>query len=78
MKWYDSDTIEKCYEVIKEIKKYDIFLGEFVKSIIKINNIANELINACENVLNMELILKLKEIPKMTLKSIVNENSLYI
>ena len=78
MKWYDSDTIEKCYEVIKEIKKYDIFLGEFVKSIIKINNIANELINACENILNIELILKLKEIPKMTLKYIVNENSLYI
>ena len=78
MKWYDSDTIEKCYEVIKEINKYDIFLGEFVKAIIKINNIVKEIINACETILDMELILKLKNIPKMTLKYIVNENSLYI
>ena len=78
MKWCDSSTINQCNDVIMELKQYDIFLGEFVKAIIKINNIANELINACENINNVELMSKLKEISKMTLKYIVNENSLFV
>jgi hypothetical protein len=65
--------------VIKRIKQnHGIFLGEFIKAILKINNIASEFEKVCETTGNMELLEKVKEIPKLTLKYVVTNMSLYV
>ena len=61
---------------IKEEKQ--IFLGEFVKAILKINNIAAEFEKVCELLQNLNLLQKIKNIPNLTLKYIVTNQSLYI
>ncbi len=66
--------------VLKNTIKTDkeIFLGEFIKSILKINNIAKELEKICDILDNISLLQKVKEIPILTLKYVVTNQSLYI
>ena len=64
---------------INQIKnEKEIFLGEFVKSILKINNIAKEFEKICELLQNLPLLQKIKEIPQLTLKYVATNQSLYI
>ena len=53
-------------------------MGEFVKAILKINNIAKEMEKICNLTNNIELMKKLNEIPKLTMKYIVSTQSLYL
>ena len=53
-----------------------IFLGEFVKALLKITNIATELEQSAQT--NLEFLCKLKEIPVMLLKYVVTNQSLYV
>jgi hypothetical protein len=55
-----------------------IFLGEFVKALLKINNISCELEKLAELTGNIAFLNKLKEIPAMTLKYVVTNQSLYV
>ena len=55
-----------------------MFLGDFIKAILKINNICNELIKIAEIIDNLKLLELLNEIPKLTLKYIVDNQSLYV
>ena len=59
-------------------KEREIFLGEFVKAVLKINNVASEMEKVAENQGNIEFLSKLKEIPNLTLKFVVTNQSLYI
>ena len=84
------DICEDCYEwcvakddiqckiVIQSLAKRDIFVGEFVKAILKINNIAVEMEKICELNNRMDLLKKLREIPDITLKFIATNQSLYV
>jgi hypothetical protein len=56
----------------------NIFLGEFIKALLKINNIAAEFENVCEITNNMKLLKKIREIPDMTMKYIATNQSLYV
>jgi hypothetical protein len=56
----------------------NIFLGEFVKALIKITNISCELEKICELGGDMELLSKLKQIPEITLKYVATNQSLYV
>ena len=77
--WCEANNDVECKAVIYDVKREkDIFLGEFVKAILKINNIAKEFEKVCEVMNNMSLLEKLKEIPKLTLKYVVTSQSLYI
>ena len=58
--------------------KKQIFLGEFVKALLKINNISSEFEKIAEMSENILLLSKLKEIPNITLKYVVTNQSLYI
>ena len=60
-----------------EIEK-EIFLGEFVKALLKITNIANEFEKIAEIIGNIDFLSKLKEIPNLLLKFVVTNQSLYI
>jgi antiviral helicase SKI2 len=77
--WYTSTDIESCKLVLQNIgKEKGIFLGEFVKALLKINNICSEMEKIAEMTGNIFLLSKLKEIPDMTLKYVVTNQSLYV
>ena len=77
--WCEANNDVECKAVIYDVKREkDIFLGEFVKAILKINNIAKEFEKVCEVMNNMSLLEKLKDIPRLTLKYVVTSQSLYV
>ena len=77
--WSNADTEEKCKEIIRRIKgEKNIFLGDFVKAIIKINNISAELEKICEIMNNMDLKERLSHIGEKTMKFVATNQSLYI
>jgi len=78
-KWCDCENVEECKFILQELgSKKKIFLGEFVKVLLKINNISSELEKISEMTGNIAFLSKLKEIPHMTLKYVVTNQSLYV
>jgi superfamily II RNA helicase len=78
-KWCDCENVEDCKFILQELSKgKQIFLGEFVKALLKINNISSELEQICELTGNISLLSKLKEIPNLTLKYVATNQSLYV
>ena len=77
-KWCFATNEIECKRIYEEAKYYGIFVGEWVKIMLKINNIAKELEKVCEITNNLELLDKLKKIPIVTLKSVVTNQSLYL
>jgi superfamily II RNA helicase len=82
---YIGEWAEKCNDEVscklflqKLEGEKDIFLGEFVKALLKITNIATELEQIAELQNNLEFLSKLKEIPVMLLKYVVTNQSLYV
>ena len=79
IKWCDCYSIEDCKFLLQNLEKEKgIFLGEFVKALLKINNISNEMEKVAELTGNIQFLSKLKEIPTMTLKYVVTNQSLYV
>jgi superfamily II RNA helicase len=77
--WCASQTELECKNVIQNIKhQKGVFLGEFIKAILKINNICAEFEKICEMTGNLTLLQKIKQIPSYTLKYVVTNQSLYI
>lgn len=78
-KWCDAESVEECKLVLQEMgTKKEIFLGEFVKALLKINNISSEFEKIAEMTGNIAFLSKLREIPNMTLKYVVTNQSLYV
>ena len=79
LNWCDCECIEDCKFLLQNLEnEKGIFLGEFVKALLKINNISGEMEKIAELTGNIQLLSKLKEIPNMTLKYIVTTQSLYV
>lgn len=77
--WCECDNVEMCKALLQKVgEEKDIFLGEFVKALLKINNISCEMEKIAEMTGNIEFLSKLKEIPSMTLKYVVTNQSLYV
>ena len=77
--WCKAITEEECKQVLESLKiDKEIFLGEFVKALLKINTIAQELETVAEQIGNIELLSKLREIPGLTLKYVATNQSLYV
>ena len=79
-KWSEECTDEvSCKLFLQKLEsEKDIFLGEFVKSLLKIVNITTELERIATAQNNMEFLSKLQEIPVMLLKYVVTNQSLYV
>jgi superfamily II RNA helicase len=78
-KWCDCENIEECKFILQELgKNKGVFLGEFVKALLKINNISSELEKIAEMTGNIAFLSKLKEISNITLKYVVTNQSLYV
>ena len=77
--WCNADNVESCKFLLQKIgREKEIFLGEFVKALLKINNISCEMEKIAEMTGNIAFLSKLKEIPGMTLKYVVTNQSLYV
>jgi superfamily II RNA helicase len=77
--WCDCENVESCKAVLQKLgSEKEIFLGEFVKALLKINNISCEMEKIAEMTGNIAFLSKLKEIPNMTLKYVVTNQSLYV
>ena len=79
LSWCDCESAQECKEVLQNLEQTKgIFLGEFVKAITKINNISSEMEKIAESIGNMSLLSKLRDIPRMTLKFVATNQSLYV
>ena len=79
MEWCEcSNEIESKLLIQKLQTEKSVFLGEFIKSILKVNNIANELEKIANYMENVELLSKLNEIKNNTLKFVATTQSLYV
>ena len=77
--WCQASSEEECRTILLHLQNnYDVFNGEFVKSILKINNITSELIKVCEKQQIVSLHHKLSKVPELTLKFIATNQSLYL
>jgi hypothetical protein len=79
VKWCDCASDIECKALLQEIAlEKDIFLGEFIKAILKINNITAEMEKVAEMIGDIEFLSVLKQVPGLTLKYIATNQSLYI
>jgi superfamily II RNA helicase len=79
MAWTDAEDVVACKLVLQKLEKEkEIFLGEFVKALLKINNISSEMEKIAESLGDIDFLSKLREIPVMTLKFVATNQSLYI
>jgi len=79
IKWCDTKDEMECKSVIQEMKKNTgVFVGEFVKALLKVNAVALEFERVCETTQNIALLEKLRMIPSLTLKYIATAQSLYL
>ena len=79
MKWYDCENAEECKILLQTmLLEKEIFLGEFVKAILKINNICSEMERIAENVGAMGFLKELRNVQLNTLKFVVTNQSLYV
>jgi hypothetical protein len=77
--WTQCEDVETCKLLLQRLaEEKGIFLGEFVKALLKINNIGAEMEKIAEMTGNIEFLSKLKEIPNLTLKFVVTNQSLYV
>jgi superfamily II RNA helicase len=78
-KWIEAENVEECkYVLYLLLEEKDLFLGEFVKAMLKIIAICNEIINACELINDFSLMEKIKIIIYKIQKYVVSNQSLYI
>ncbi len=79
MRWCDCENVEDCKLLLQTLENEKaVFLGEFVKALLKINNIASELEKIAEANGKIEFLSKLREIPVLTLKYVATNQSLYV
>jgi superfamily II RNA helicase len=73
--WCDATNDTECKQIIADS---GLYAGEFVKIVLKINNICAEISEACGIFGYISLAKKLSEVAGVTLKSIVTAQSLYL
>jgi superfamily II RNA helicase len=73
---HDNITCNQFLTVLE--KEKEIYCGDFVKAVMKINNTVDELKNCCEYMNDLRLLEKLNPIAGMILKHVVNNQSLYV
>lgn len=77
--WCKCSTESECKWIIQRVEKEkELFLGEFIKALLKITNIATELERIFEAIGNIQMLQKIKEISPLIIKYIATNQSLYL
>ena len=77
-KWTFVQNEKDAIDIFNELDYWGIFIGDFVKAILKINTIAEEVKKGATLTENLGLVEKMNEISALTLKSVITNNSLYL
>jgi superfamily II RNA helicase len=79
MEWCDCETAEECKYVLQKLEsEKTVSVGEFVKALLKINNMASEMEKVAELIGDISFLSKMREVPKLTLKFVATNQSLYV
>jgi superfamily II RNA helicase len=79
IKWCECNNDIECKNLLNQISvEKEIFLGEFIKAILKINNITSEMEKIAELLGDMNFLSILREVPNLTLKYVATNQSLYV
>ena len=79
MEWCECQNEQECKQLLQKIfEEKGILLGEFIKAVLKINNISAELEKVAETMCDIEFLDKLKRIPELTMKFVATNQSLYV
>ena len=79
VKWMDVSNVEECHKFLCELKtETGIFVGEFFKLMLNINNLVDEFCQVAQYSGNMTFLQQLQQIPSNTLKYLVTNQSLYV
>lgn len=79
MRWCECNSDVECKELLnKLLSEKEVFLGEFVKALLKINNISSEMEKIAEMMGDIHFLSVLKKIPELTLKYVATNQSLYV
>jgi len=79
MNWCECENVQDCKVVLQNLEQNkEVFLGEFVKALLKINNISSELEKIAESCGDIAFLSTLREIPGLTLKFVATNQSLYV
>jgi hypothetical protein len=79
MLWCECSDSQQCNNLLKKIEQEKgIFLGEFVKALLKINNMAVEMEKIAEMFGEIDFLSHLKEMGELTLKYVATNQSLYV
>jgi superfamily II RNA helicase len=77
--WAECDSEPECKLLLQQMsEEKDIFLGEFVKAILKVVAITVELAAVAELIGDIELLQKCKEVPSILQKFVATNQSLYV
>tara|TARA_Y100001970_G_C14250933_1_gene871824 strand:+ start:2784 stop:5252 length:2469 start_codon:yes stop_codon:yes gene_type:complete len=79
LKWCDCEDERTCKQLLTEIQNNkEVFIGEFTKAILKINNMINEFVIIGNAVNRIDFLNKIQNIPKLLLKFVATTQSLYV
>lgn len=79
IEWYNASNETSCKHITQTLsREKEIFIGDLIKAILKINNIVSEIEKIAEMNNNIPLLEKLRLIPSNTLKYVATNQSLYI
>lgn len=76
--WCNAINKEDCQYIIELLERNKIAIGEFVKAILKMSNIAKELESLSEYIGDYILLEKMKKIPDLILKHVCTATTLYL
>ena len=77
--WTECSSEPECKLLLRQMSEdKGIFLGEFVKAILKIVAIVSELASVAELINDIELLQQLKTVPVLLLKFVATNQSLYV
>jgi len=77
--WIDAKSEEDCKMILQRAEQEkDIFLGDFIKALLKINNIVFEMETIAQIIGNIPFLYELNQIRSLTLKYVVTNQSLYV
>ena len=78
LKWINAENEQTCRLILEELNNIGIFVGDFSKALLKINNICNELNETFELINNVKMAYITSLVSDKLLKFVVTNQSLYI
>jgi len=78
LKWINAENEQTCRLILEDLNNIGIFVGDFSKALLKINNICNELNETFELINNVKMAYITSLVSDKLLKFVVTNQSLYI